>query len=71
MKDLRAVVLTLVAALVLAPAAWSQATNATLSGTVSDESGARIPGADILVVNDATGVDTTTFTNNSGAYTTT
>jgi hypothetical protein len=42
--------------------------NATLSGTVSDTSGALIPGVEVTAKNIATGVTSTTITNESGTY---
>src|SRR6187549_3100437 len=42
--------------------------NATLSGTVSDASGALIPGVEVTAKNTATGVATTSITNESGTY---
>src|ERR1041384_6083454 len=47
--------------------AFSQ--NAQLGGSVSDPTGALIPGVTITATNTATGVGTTTLTNDSGAYT--
>jgi hypothetical protein len=49
--------------------AFSQANNATLTGTVSDASGAVLPGVSISATNTATGVVTTSVSNESGAYT--
>ena len=42
--------------------------NATLSGTVTDITGAIIPGAAIMAVNDTTGMATTQVTNALGEY---
>src|SRR5262245_18386632 len=42
--------------------------NATLSGTVSDASGALIPGVEVTAKNTATGVTSTTLTNESGTF---
>ena len=42
--------------------------NATLSGTVSDPTGALIPGVEVTTKNIATGVASTTLTNESGTY---
>src|SRR5688500_20059763 len=47
---------------------YGQVINATLSGTVSDPSGALIPGAEVAATNTGTGVVTTAVTNESGAY---
>src|SRR5437867_9315596 len=42
--------------------------NATLSGTVSDASGALIPGVEVTATNGGTGVAATAVTNESGTY---
>src|SRR6185369_10031590 len=42
--------------------------NATLSGTVSDSSGALVPGVSIAATNTATGVVSSTVTNEAGTY---
>src|SRR3989441_12285527 len=42
--------------------------NATLSGTVSDPTGALIPGVEVTAKNTATGVASTSITNESGTY---
>src|ERR1051325_8011592 len=42
--------------------------NASLSGTVSDTSGALIPGVEVTAKNTATGVASTTITNETGTY---
>ena len=59
----------LVAALVLVAAPAMSQTNATLTGTVSDGSGAVIPGAEIVIMNMETGESYTTATNETGSYT--
>jgi Carboxypeptidase regulatory-like domain len=48
---------------------FSQDTNATLSGTVTDPSGAIIPGATLSLVNVATGFKSSFISDASGAYT--
>jgi Carboxypeptidase regulatory-like domain/TonB-dependent Receptor Plug Domain len=53
--------------LLIVNTAFSQ--NAQLAGSVSDASNALIPGVTIIATNNATGVATTTITNDSGAYT--
>src|SRR5215831_7987944 len=45
-----------------------QVINATLSGTVSDPSGALIPGVEITAKQTETGVVSTSVTNESGTY---
>src|SRR5438093_60821 len=47
---------------------FSQTTNAQLSGIVTDQSGALIPGATITLTKADTGVVTTTLTNEAGVY---
>lgn len=47
---------------------FSQSTNATISGGVTDPSGNLILAADVAIQNDATGVVYTSKTNNSGMY---
>jgi hypothetical protein len=58
---------TLVSCL-LATAGFSQAINATLTGTVADSTGAVLPGVTITSTNNATGVASTILTNEAGAY---
>jgi hypothetical protein len=45
-----------------------QTSNATLGGTVSDASGALIPGVSVTATNVGTGIVTTVITNEAGAY---
>src|SRR5438128_3724656 len=47
---------------------FAQTINATLGGTVSDATGALIPGVTITATNLATGIVTTVVTNEAGAY---
>jgi hypothetical protein len=47
---------------------FAQTSNATVGGTVSDASGALIPGVTVIATNIATGIVTTVITNESGAY---
>jgi hypothetical protein len=47
---------------------FAQTSNATLGGTVSDASGALIPGVGITAINAATGIVTTSVSNEAGAY---
>lgn len=54
--------------LIFALSGWTQVINATLSGTVSDSSGALIPGAEITAKQTSTGVVSTVITNESGTY---
>ncbi len=47
---------------------FSQTSNAQLGGTVSDATGALIPGVSVTLTNTATGVVNTTVSNEAGAY---
>ena len=53
---------------VLSINAFAQTSNATLGGTVSDPTGALIPGVSVTATNAATGIVTTVLTNEAGAY---
>jgi hypothetical protein len=48
---------------------FGQMLNASLSGTVTDSSGAVIPGASVIVTNTATGIATKTTSGSDGGYT--
>jgi hypothetical protein len=50
------------------PAAWCQTITGAITGTVTDSSGAAIPGATVTATNVGTGVATPTQTNQSGIY---
>jgi hypothetical protein len=63
-----AVSMMLFSCLFAAVAAYSQVTGATLTGTVTDPSGATIPGAQISVKNNATGVMREVTSDSSGLY---
>ena len=59
----------LIGSLILATIAFGQGSiNATLSGTVSDSSGALVPGVSVTTKNTGTGVVFNTVTNESGTY---
>lgn len=62
------VIFLLVVSLLLVAPAITQSPNATINGLVLDPSGAVIAGAQIVVVNDATGVQYSTRTNGEGIY---
>src|SRR5688572_18442762 len=63
----RVLMLALCAVLMASPAAWAQAT-AQLSGTVTDESGAVLPGVTVSATQTDTGFTRTVVTDDSGAY---
>ena len=48
--------------------AFGQSSDARVSGTVTDASGAVLPGVEIKATNTATGVENTALTNSTGAY---
>ncbi len=54
--------------LCLAGFAFGQIKSATITGTVTDPTGAVIPGATVTVINQETNVQTTTTTDNSGNF---
>ena len=64
----RFLVITLLLFVAVPSYTFSQTINATLGGTVSDASGALIPGVMISATNLATGIVTTNVTNEAGAY---
>src|ERR1051326_5209437 len=47
---------------------FAQTSNATVGGTVSDATGALIPGVTVTATNTGTGIASTVITNESGAY---
>jgi hypothetical protein len=67
LKKLRLIVPLLV--LALSSPLFGQAVNATLLGTITDPSGATVPGVKVTVVEVATGSAHQTVTNESGNYT--
>src|SRR5206468_10377398 len=66
---MRRVFLLMLVSLLLATPSFAQINNATLTGTVSDATGAVLPGVSITATNGATGVVSTVVTNEAGAYT--
>jgi hypothetical protein len=55
--------------LLIAGASWAQTNRGTITGIVTDPSGAVVPGVAINVTNTATGVANNVTTNESGVYT--
>lgn len=66
MRQLKTSLLTLL--LLLAPAAFAQGERATVTGTVTDSSGAIIPDAAVAIRNTETNVTTRTTTNSAGLF---
>src|SRR5215467_7779516 len=48
--------------------AWSQTQLATVFGTITDPSGAVVPGAQVTIVNQSTGLTRETLTDMTGQY---
>ncbi|PYR89566.1 MAG: hypothetical protein DMF84_23965 [Acidobacteria bacterium] len=66
----RVLITTLCLSVCLSSPLFAQrADRAVISGVVTDEQGAAVPGATVTIHNEATGVDTVTVTNSAGAYT--
>jgi Carboxypeptidase regulatory-like domain/TonB-dependent Receptor Plug Domain/TonB dependent receptor len=55
--------------LLLSLPAFSQVAGGTLSGTITDRSGASVPSADVVIKNSATGITRSVTTNGEGFYT--
>ena len=62
------VALSLLTLALLVPTAWPQASTATVSGTVRDQSGAVVPNASVTLTNSATSIVSKTTTNPVGIY---
>jgi hypothetical protein len=58
----------LLACLILCTPLLAQVTGGNLSGTITDPSGAVIPGAEVLITNTETGINRTVTTNSDGFY---
>ena len=70
LRALLIALLTLATCYLLIPSSVSaQATDASISGVVSDDTGEVLPGATVVVTNEATGFETGTVTNANGRYT--
>jgi hypothetical protein len=65
----RTTLLFVLLATLLNPKLYSQAVSGNIIGTVTDPSGATVPGAQVTVANTGTGFSTQTTTNESGNYT--
>jgi hypothetical protein len=59
---------SIVFSLIVAVQAFAQSTNATVSGTLADSTGAVLPGVSITATNNGTGVVTSVFSNEAGVY---
>ena len=68
-NSLRALLATALLIAVASTAAFAQTNTASIIGTVSDASGAVIPGASVVVKHNGTGVEFTATTNEQGGFT--
>jgi hypothetical protein len=64
----RSILFSLLWLFLVSVSAFAQTTSAQLSGVVTDQSGALIPGVTITLTKADTGVATTTLTNEAGVY---
>lgn len=60
--------LPLVAAMLLAVTSWSQSFTASIRGTVTDATGAAVPGAKVILVETDRNVNHPTVTDQQGRY---
>ena len=68
MRTSRIIFAFLASAVFFAASLFAQSANGTINGLILDPSGRVITGADVLVINDATGVKYSTKTNREGIY---
>lgn len=68
MKQLRLLFYCICIAVLVSPAAWPQASTATVSGTVRDQTAAVIPTAAVTLTNQATNVTFKTLANETGFF---
>lgn len=59
----------LLALLIAAVPAWSQADRGTVTGTITDATGAVVPGVQVIAINPATGAEFKSVSNGAGIYT--
>ncbi len=67
-NSFRTLVAYVVATLMFVAAGWGQTVTGTVTGTVTDQSGAVIPGATVLAHNMDTGVDSSASSDAAGVY---
>ncbi|HEY0308078.1 MAG TPA: TonB-dependent receptor [Acidobacteriaceae bacterium] len=67
---MRVVMVLAVLVLISSSLLFAQVNSSTVTGTVTDASGARVPKATVVVTNQATGVSVSTITTGTGEYTT-
>src|SRR5258705_2620690 len=69
--SLRRLLLMALLAVAVSAAAWAQETTGTITGSVTDQSGAVLPGVSITLRNTNTELSRTVVTNENGSYTAT
>src|SRR5262245_4377316 len=68
MKYMNKSLMVAITLLLFTASALAQTSRGTVSGIVSDPTGAVVPGATVTLTNDQTGVSRTTNTNGEGVY---
>ena len=68
MRKILLLTVPFVLVMLLSSSADAQRTNASIRGTISDASGAVMPGASVTVSDEETGLTRTTVTNSDGIY---
>jgi len=68
MKSSWTILLVVFFAVFVTAAAWAQVSTSSITGTVQDASGAVIPGAKVIVTNEATGASFETTSTSAGTY---
>jgi len=64
----RVLLITVLLCVCLTPQVFGQSSNARVSGTVTDASGAVLPGVEVTATNSATGIVNSVVSNEAGAY---
>ena len=62
------ITISLLALMLLPPAVWAQSSTAQITGTVRDQSGAVLPGAEVNATQTDTGIVRNTISNETGSY---
>src|SRR5688572_21180048 len=64
----RVLLITVLLCVCVTPQVFGQSSNARVSGTVTDASGAVLPGVEVTATNNATGIVNSVVSNEAGAY---
>src|SRR5438094_2402777 len=67
-KFMRRIIVAVFVLILLSSNIWAQALSGTIVGTVTDSSGAIVPGVSVTVTNEGTGFSRTVVANESGRY---